>query len=81
MKTLVVLSPLCALSATTALFVGCNQDDTTQVTFGSGVALHYGGQDFLATANHVVDGCGYQPWIELGGTWQPGQGDTIGADP
>ena len=80
MKKLILLSLLCALSAITALFVGCNQDDTAQGSVGSGVLLHYGGREFLATANHVVDGCGYQPWIELGGTWHPGQWSTIGVD-
>lgn len=47
---------------------------------GTGILLHYAGQEFVATAFHVADECDFNPAIDCNGTWMNSTWKTIGMD-
>ena len=47
---------------------------------GTGVLLQHGGQEYVVTALHVAEACGFEPFIDINGMWTPSTWEVIGSD-
>ncbi|MXY20275.1 MAG: trypsin-like peptidase domain-containing protein [Dehalococcoidia bacterium] len=50
------------------------------VPVGSGVAIRHQDQEYLATALHVAEPCGFQPLVRRYSEWASCQWETVGTD-
>ena len=47
---------------------------------GTGTLLHYDGHEYVVTALHVAQDCGFEPLIDVFGQWTPSVWEVIGED-
>ena len=78
--TLTMISGVLALSALASCAVSSPQSKVAVQPSGTGVLLHHDGQEYVVTAKHVVDSCGFQPWIHMNGRWVASEWEVIGND-
>lgn len=61
-----------------ALAFGCSKPMPEPAPAGTGVILHYAGQEFVVTALHVAKQCDFNPLIDYKGDWTNSSWRTIG---
>ena len=62
------------------LWLGRAISDGVAVPVGSGVVVHHQDREYLATALHVAEPCGFQPLVRRYSQWFSCQWETVGID-
>ena len=62
------------------LWLGRALRDGVGVPVGSGVVVHHQDGEYLATALHVAEACGFQPLVRQNSEWRRCQWETVGTD-
>lgn len=52
------------------LWLGCMNNSNEVIPLGSGVVIHYRGNEYLATAHHVAEPCKFNPFVRRKGKWR-----------
>ena len=62
------------------LWLGTPINEGATMPVGTGVVVHWNGEEYLATALHVAKECRFQPHIRRAGHWWSPQWTTVGID-
>lgn len=58
-------------------WLACQTPEGRIIGTGSGVSLLHKGEEYVVTANHVVEGCNYDPRVRQNNGWRKGRWETV----